>query len=111
MAMAGLQLHIFDSITIETEQQPNGEYTAIDYENYEGGGPMGWGHSRLEAIGDLREKLGERVSGAYRLRPSLQLRAELGSWRRSGRRSGRWRGRGGRSVGKSDSRGGPRQLY
>jgi hypothetical protein len=64
MAMAKSELHVFDGITIETEQQPNGEFTAIDYENYEGDGPMGWGRSRLEAIADLREQLRERVSGS-----------------------------------------------
>jgi hypothetical protein len=56
-------LHRFraNNITIKTERQPTGEYTAIDRDNYDGpGSAMGWGSTELEAIADLAEQLRER---------------------------------------------------
>jgi hypothetical protein len=55
-----LQLIKFTQMTVSTERQPNGEFTAIDADNYEGGSPMGWGATPLEAIADLAEQLRER---------------------------------------------------
>jgi hypothetical protein len=51
------QLHYFDEITVSTSLQPNGEYSAIDAENYDYDSPMGWGCTRFSAIADLFEKL------------------------------------------------------
>lgn len=55
------KLHHFNEedgkITVKTEQQPNGEFTAIDAENYDYDSPVGWGLSRFHAIADLFEKM------------------------------------------------------
>ena len=51
------RLHHFDDMTVATELQPNGEYNAIDADNYDLGFPQGWGHSRLAAIADLAEQM------------------------------------------------------
>ncbi len=51
------KLHHFDEVTVKTECQPNGEYTAIDVDNYEPGFPVGWGYSRFSAIADLFEQM------------------------------------------------------
>lgn len=48
-------------IHVATELQPNGEYTAIDDDSYDGpGSAMGRGKTELEAIADLRDQLIER---------------------------------------------------
>ena len=40
--------------TLHVEKQPNGEWTAIDNENYDGeGSPQGWGKTEDAAIEDL----------------------------------------------------------
>lgn len=54
------QTHYFNDGVIRTERQPNGEFTAIDPENYEPGMPMGWGRDRWDAIVDLCEQMRER---------------------------------------------------
>ncbi len=51
------KLHHFDEITVKTQIQPNGEYTAIDADNYDYDSPMGWGFSRFSAIADLFDKM------------------------------------------------------
>ena len=55
------RLHHFDDgdevIAVRTTKQPNGEYTAIDHENYDYDSPVGWGVSEIGAIADLFEKL------------------------------------------------------
>lgn len=56
------RLHTFDdgefTITVKTEKLPNGEYSAIDNDNYDGpGSVMGLGFSQLSAIADLFERL------------------------------------------------------
>lgn len=52
------KLHKFDDeITIKTEKQPNGEFTAIDADNYDLGSPVGWGFSEFSAIANLFEQL------------------------------------------------------
>lgn len=62
MTTSTTQTHYFpaNDARIKTELQPNGEYTAIDAENYDLGSPMGWGRTRLEAIADLTEQMIER---------------------------------------------------
>ena len=50
---------------IRTELQPNGEWTAVDADNYDGAPDagrarsMGWGKTEQEAVDDLIEKLSE----------------------------------------------------
>ena len=45
-------------MNIITERQPNGQWTAIDADSYDGpGSPMGWGVIEAAAIADLREQL------------------------------------------------------
>lgn len=62
------QLHHFDDdgefgINVKTEKLPNGEYAAIDADNYDGpGSPMGLGFSLLSAIADLFEQLPRAAS-------------------------------------------------
>lgn len=61
------QLHTFQdgdsTITVKTEEQPNGEFTAIDNDNYDGpGSPMGWGFSTIGAIADLFERMPRAAS-------------------------------------------------
>jgi hypothetical protein len=55
------QLHHFNDgdevIVVRTTLQPNGEYTAIDHENYDYDSPVGWGFSTIGAIADLFEKM------------------------------------------------------
>jgi hypothetical protein len=59
-------LHHFTEMTVQTDLQPNGEYTAIEADNYDlaercnPGRPMGWGCCRFSAIADLTEQLRER---------------------------------------------------
>lgn len=49
------------SMAITTERQPNGEWTAIDDDSYDGpGSPMGWGATEGAAIADLWEQLASR---------------------------------------------------
>lgn len=53
-----VQLHTFAdgefTITVRTEEQPNGEYTAVDNDC---GAVVGWGFSTIGAIADLFERL------------------------------------------------------
>jgi hypothetical protein len=61
------QLHTFQddefTITVKTEEQPNGEYSAIEADNYDGpGSPMGWGFSTIGAIADLFERMPRAAS-------------------------------------------------
>jgi hypothetical protein len=50
-------------MAITTECQPNGQWTAIDIDSYDGpGSPMGWGGTEADAIADLREQLAIRRS-------------------------------------------------
>jgi hypothetical protein len=51
------RLHYFEEITVKTDPQPNGEFAAIDADNYEPGFPVGFGFTRFEAIADLFEKM------------------------------------------------------
>jgi hypothetical protein len=45
-------------MTITTERQPNGQWTAIDADSYDGpGSPVGWGATEAAAIADLREQV------------------------------------------------------
>ena len=53
-------LHHFPEMTVRTEQQRTGEFTAIDADNYDLGSPMGWGPCRFSAIADLADQLRER---------------------------------------------------
>lgn len=61
---AGL-LALDPQMNICTELQPNGQWTAIDADSYDGApdagraGSMGWGKTEQEAIADLLEKLAE----------------------------------------------------
>ena len=55
------KLYDFDGLTVRTELQPNGEFSAIDDLTYAGeGSPMGWGHTRLGAIVDLLDQMEDR---------------------------------------------------
>ena len=51
------------ALDIKTEHQPNGEWTAIDRNTYDGApdagraGSIGWGTTEQDAIDDLIEKL------------------------------------------------------
>ncbi len=46
---------------LRTTLQPNGEWTAIDDNSYDGeGSPMGWGATEQIAVDDLKEQLTER---------------------------------------------------
>ena len=46
---------------LRTKLQPNGEWTAIDDDSYDGeGSPMGWGATEQAAVDDLKEQLTER---------------------------------------------------
>jgi len=48
-------------MNIRTTLQPNGEYSAIDDDTYDGeGSAMGWGATPEAAIEDLKEQLAER---------------------------------------------------
>jgi hypothetical protein len=49
---------------LKTERQPNGEWTAIDEDTYDGAAPlhmMGWGNTEQEAIEDLERLFEERA--------------------------------------------------
>ena len=54
------QLHYFNDMTVVTELQPDGEYSAIDADNFDLGWPVGYGKSRYQAIIDLAEQMRER---------------------------------------------------
>jgi hypothetical protein len=60
------QLHRFEdgdeTIVVQTTLQPNGEYAAIDHENYDYDSPVGYGLSTIGAIADLFEKLPRAAS-------------------------------------------------
>lgn len=60
------QLHRFEdgdeTIVVRTIKQPNGEYSAIDHENYDLGFPVGFGASTIGAIADLFEKMPRAAS-------------------------------------------------
>lgn len=62
----GQQIHRFEdgdeTVVVRTTKQPNGEYTAIDHENYDYDSPVGWGHTTLAAIADLFEKMPRAAS-------------------------------------------------
>lgn len=64
--MNRVQLHTFAdgefTIVVRTEEQPNGEFTAIDHDNYDAGSAVGWGFSTIGAIADLFEKLPRAAS-------------------------------------------------
>ena len=51
-----------ETIVVRTTEQPNGEYTAIDHENYDYDSPVGWGFSTIGAIADLFEKMPRAAS-------------------------------------------------
>lgn len=59
-ATADQRHHFDDGPTVLTQWQPNGQYTAIDADNWEPGFPIGWGPSRYSAICDLVEEMRER---------------------------------------------------
>ena len=44
---------------IVTQKQPNGEWTALDEDNYDYDSYIGWGKTREEAIADLMDMLGD----------------------------------------------------
>ena len=45
-------------LKIRTTLQPNGEYSAIDDDTYDGeDSPVGWGKTEAEAIEELKEAL------------------------------------------------------
>ena len=57
--MSSNLLH-FDGLTVRTERQPNGTFTAIDDSTYSGpGSPIGWGGSKWEAVIDLLDQMGD----------------------------------------------------
>jgi uncharacterized protein with LGFP repeats len=77
------QLHYLDEITVKTEHQPNGEFTAVDAENYDYDSAVGWGMTRFQAIADLFEQMPkadsereERCRIADRWDHDRKLRAE-----------------------------------
>jgi len=50
-----------DRRNIRTTLQPNGEYSAIDDDTYDGeGSAMGWGATPEAAIEDLKEQIADR---------------------------------------------------
>lgn len=51
-----------ETIVVRTTLQPNGEYTAIDHENYDYDSPVGWGFSTIGAIADLFQKMPRAAS-------------------------------------------------
>lgn len=52
-----------ETIRVKVEKLPNGEFSAIDNDNYDGpGSPMGLGFSQLSAIADLFEQLPRAAS-------------------------------------------------
>lgn len=58
---AGKRLTALSEADLRTEKQPNGEWTAIDDNTYDGhGSAVGWGDTEDEAIDDLLEQLVER---------------------------------------------------
>lgn len=58
------QLHTFqdgeDTITVSTVSHSNGEYSAIEADNYDS--PVGWGFSTIGAIADLFERMPRAAS-------------------------------------------------
>jgi len=59
MAINGVHsvVNFICKMSIRTTFQPNGQYAAIDADNYEGGDPVGWGKTRMEAEADLIDQL------------------------------------------------------
>jgi hypothetical protein len=57
---ANTKLHYFEQLTVKTELQPDGQYSAIDDSNFDAGFPVGWGRDRFAAIADLTEQMRER---------------------------------------------------
>lgn len=58
------QLHTFQdgefTITVSTVSHSNGEYSAIEADNYDS--PVGWGFSTIGAIADLFERMPRAAS-------------------------------------------------
>jgi len=50
----------FNEMTVKVVLQPNGEWTAIDNDNYDLGSPVGHGSTMLESIVDLRDQCIEK---------------------------------------------------
>lgn len=51
-----------ETIAVLVTLEPNGEYSAIDHENYDYDSPVGWGVSNIGAIADLFAKLPRAAS-------------------------------------------------
>ena len=54
------KLYYFNRLTVRTDLQPNGEFTAIDAADHDLGWPVGWGSTSWAAIIDLVDQLVER---------------------------------------------------
>jgi hypothetical protein len=55
-------MHIihFNEMTVKVALQPNGEWTAVDHDNYDLDSPVGHGSTMLESIVDLRDQCIEK---------------------------------------------------